>query len=85
MTEHDVTGLGEVLIDCKPIWAAQRSSLPSSKLADLQGLGTQVLAIELQQVEGKQEHSTILPPVAQSVEARQAIAVTSNRFPIEQE
>jgi CHAT domain-containing protein len=39
MTEHDVTGLGEVLIDCKPIWAAQLSSLPSSSLRASKGSG----------------------------------------------
>ena len=53
-------------LNCKPTWAA----------SPIQGLGAQVLAIELQQVEGKQEHSTILPPVAQSIKARQAATST---------
>ena len=72
-------------LNCKPHLGSPTQQLAELELADLQGLGTQVLAIEFQEVEGEQEHSTILPPVAQPIEARQTLTVTGHRFPIEQE
>ena len=72
-------------LNCRPIWAAHRSSLPSSSLRTSRGSGRRSWPLSSKQVEGEQEHGTILPPVAQPIEARQAIAITGNRFPIEQE
>jgi hypothetical protein len=66
----------------KPTWAVQRNSLPRP---DLERLAAQVLRVDLQQIEGKQEHRAVRPPVAQPVEARHPVPVAGDRFPIDEE
>ena len=46
--EHDVTGLGDVLVELQAALGSPPQELAKFELAGLQGLGTQVLAIEFQ-------------------------------------
>jgi hypothetical protein len=54
------------------------------RLAHLERLTPQVSAVQLEQVEGEEEHGGVRAPVAQPVEARHAIVVAGDRLAVDQ-
>ena len=49
-------------------------------LTDLQRIAAQVVAVELDQVEGVQEHGFVVAALAQPVEARHPVVVAGHRL-----
>ena len=52
-------------------------------LADLKRIMPQVVAVQLDQVEGVEESVTVMASVADTVERRHAVVAASNRLPID--
>ena len=52
-------------------------------LADLKRIAAQVVAVQLDQVEGVEEGVTVMASVADTVERGNAVVVTHNRLPID--
>ena len=52
-------------------------------LAHFQRITPQVVAVQLDQVEGVEEGVTVMASVANTVERRHAVVVASNRLPID--
>jgi hypothetical protein len=69
---------------CSPDGAPRRS-LSSSALRTSIGSSPQILAVELQEVEGKQEHRGRKPPLAQELELGNAVLAAAYRFAVDQE
>ena len=53
------------------------------RLAGVQRLRPEVLAIEFQQVEGVEDHAIIMPPAVQIVEDRDAVFVATDRLAVD--
>ena len=73
----------DVLVELQPHPGSPQQRVELA-LADLDRLPAQVLTVDLQEVEGEQENGAIGAPVAQPVEARQAVAVVGDRLPVYQ-
>jgi hypothetical protein len=69
MVEHDVTGMGEMGVELQP---RQRAAQQAGKrlLAHLKRLSPQVIAIELQQIEGNEEDLGVVAAMPQLVKAK---------------
>jgi hypothetical protein len=52
-------------------------------LADLKQITPQVIAVQLDQVEGVQEHVGVVLPVADALEARPAAVITAHRLAVD--
>ena len=73
--EYDIARLGNVLVQLQSgLIVAQQSR--QLAFAVLQRLSPQVLSVQLQQVEGVQEHVAILAPLAKLLKYRQPTVVT---------
>ena len=52
-------------------------------MQDRERLPPQVVTVELDQVEGIEEHVRIMPPVADAIEARDAVLTASHRLAVD--
>src|SRR5262249_22348514 len=68
----------------RPIWADQRSSLPSSRFRISIGSRPKSWACECDQPEGQQNPAAVLPAVAQPADLRHAVPVAADRLSVDQ-
>ena len=52
-------------------------------LAHLERVTPQVIAIKLDQVEGKQKHVLVMAPIPDAVEIRHSVITTGHRLPVD--
>src|SRR6516162_3223168 len=72
----------EVLVEAQPRCRA-REQAGERRLAHRERLPPQVIAVQLNQIEGIEEHVRIMPPVADAIEARDAVLTARHSLAIE--
>src|SRR5262249_7634074 len=83
MAKHHVTRIHDVVVNLQP--NRRSGEQPNQQhLAALDALAPQVIAVELDQIKGVKEDVFVVTAIAQSVEARHAIAVTGHGLAIDQ-
>jgi len=83
VAKHDVARFVHVVVEQQTRFGVAQE-LSERCLAGFDGLAAQVLTIKLDEVEGVEEHAPVITSPPQSVEHRQAIAVTGDRFTVDQ-
>jgi len=63
----------EVLVEAQPPGAARAEQAGECRLAHSQRVAPQVVAVQLDQVKGIEEHARVVVPVADALEARDAV------------
>jgi hypothetical protein len=64
---------------------AAASRLFEARLADMQWLRPEILAVEFEQVEGVQDHALIVPPAVQVLEDREAVGIATDRLAVDRD
>jgi hypothetical protein len=82
MREHGRTIGLDVFIEPQARSGTPRYSCQRG-LPCIERLTPQVVTVQLDQVEGLEEHAGVVPPIADSVEARHAIAVAGHSLTID--
>ena len=52
-------------------------------LADLERIAAQIVAVQLEQIEGVEEHASIVPAVADTLERCEPVVIARDGFPID--
>ena len=83
MREHDVAAMREMLVELHP---RQRSAQQAGQrlLAHLERLAPQVVAVELQQIEGDENDVLVVATMPQHLKSRHPILVAAHRLAIDQ-
>jgi hypothetical protein len=82
VAKDDIAGVLQVLVELQAS-AARSQHTDERRLAHLDGLTPQVLAVELEQIEAPHEHVPVLQTPAQLLEDRQTGSVTRHRLAVD--